>query len=130
MRLVVLDTNVIVSAFWSRNGAPARVVDMVLCSQITPCFDHRILYEYREVLSRPKFGFSQNEIRAFLDWFETVGLSLTAAPSDIPFTDESDKKFYEVAKNAHAILVTGNLKHFPKDPCVMSVAEFLSIAGK
>ena len=130
MRLVVLDTNVIVSAFWSRNGAPARVVDMVLCGQITPCFDHRILYEYREVLSRPKFGFSQNEIRAFLEWFETVGISLTTAPSDIHFIDESDKKFYEVAKSAHAILVTGNLKHFPKNPCVMSVAEFLSIAGK
>ena len=27
--LVVIDTNILVSALWSRNGAPARVVSMV-----------------------------------------------------------------------------------------------------
>ena len=41
------------------------------------------------------------------------------------FVDEADKKFYEVAKFCGAVLVTGNLKHFPEDPLVMSVADFL-----
>ena len=119
--LVVIDTNVLVSALWSRNGAPARVVSMVLTDDIVPCYDYRILCEYREVLQRPKFGFSKSEINALLDWFEAYGRSVLAEPLE----DEADKKFYEVAKFCGAVLVTGNLKHFPKDPLVMSVADFL-----
>ena len=45
------------------------------------------------------------------------------------FLDEADKKFYEVAKFCGAVLVTGNLKHFPKDPLVMSVTDFLDRYG-
>lgn len=123
--LVVIDTNVLVSAFWSKNGAPAKVVSMVLTGTLIPCFDYRILCEYRDVLQRPKFGFSQGQINALLDWFEAYGQSVIAKPIDIPFSDTADKKFYEVAKFCGATLITGNLKHFPKDPQVMSVAEFL-----
>ena len=123
--LVVIDTNVLVSAFWSKNGAPAKVVSMVLTGTLIPCFDYRILCEYRDVLQRPKFGFSQGQINALLDWFEAYGQSVIAKPIDIPFSDTADKKFYEVAKFCGATLITGNLKHFPKDPQVVSVAEFL-----
>ena len=44
--------------------APARVVSMVLTGDIVPCYDYRILCEYREVLQRPKFGFSKSEINS------------------------------------------------------------------
>ena len=123
--LVVIDTNILVSALWSRNGAPARVVSMVLAGTLIPCYDYRILCEYREVLQRPKFGFSKSEINALLEWFTTNGRSVTAEPLDDLFIDEADKKFYEVAKFCGAVLVTGNLKHFPNDPQVMSVTDFM-----
>lgn len=123
--LVVIDTNILVSALWSRNGAPARVVSMVLTGDIVPCYDYRILCGYREVLQRPKFGFSKSEINSLLDWFEACGRSVLAEPLEDVFVDEADKKFYEVAKFCGAVLVTGNLKHFPEDPLVMSVADFL-----
>lgn len=123
--LVVIDTNILVSAFMSRDGAPARVVSLVLSEQLTPCFDYRILCEYREVLQRPKFGFSSGEVNSMLDWIEHYGRSVVAEPLDDVFIDESDKKFYEVAKYCGADLVTGNLKHYPKDPQVMNVATFL-----
>ena len=123
--LVVIDTNVLVSALWSKSGAPAKVVSMVLTGTLIPCFDYRILCEYREVLQRPKFGFSQGQVNALLDWFEAYGQSVIAKPIDTPFSDAADKKFYEVAKFCGATLITGNLKHFPKDPQVVSVAEFL-----
>ncbi len=126
--LVVIDTNVLVSALWSKNGAPAKIISMVLQGSITPCYDYRILCEYREVLQRPKFGFTKIEINALLDLFESSGYSVVANPFNDDFIDESDKKFYEVAKSCHAMLVTGNLKHFPKDPQIVSVAEFLTIA--
>ena len=123
--LVVLDTNILVSSLWSRNGAPARVVSMILTGQLIPCYDYRILTEYRQVLSRPRFNFSDGEIDSLLEWIETSGRSIVADPINDPFIDESDKKFYEVAKFCGAILITGNLKHFPHDPQVMNVSSFL-----
>ena len=123
--LVVLDTNTLVSSLWSRNGAPARVVSMILTGQLIPCYDYRILTEYRQVLSRPRFNFSDGEIDSLLEWIETSGRSIVADPINDPFIDESDKKFYEVAKFCGAILITGNLKHFPNDPQVMNVSSFL-----
>ena len=126
---VVIDTNVLVSALWSRNGTPARIVSMVLGGNIVPCYDYRILCEYREVLQRPKFGFSKSEVNSLLDWFESYGRSVLPESLADVFLDEADKKFYEVAKFCGAVLVTGNLKHFPKDPLVMSVTDFLDRYG-
>ena len=45
---------------------------------------------------------------------------------NIPFADEDDRKFYEVAKQVNAKLITGNLKHFPEDPLVTTAADFLA----
>lgn len=123
--LVVIDTNVLVSSLMSRNGSPAKIVSMVLRGEIIPCYDFRIINEYKNVLNRPKFGFSPAEIKSLLDWFEFGGFSVVAEPIDDEFIDESDKKFYEVAKSSGAILITGNLKHYPVDNQVLSVLDFL-----
>ena len=123
--LVVIDTNNLDSALWSKNGAPARAVGLVLSGQITPCYDHRIMLEYRQVLQRPKFRFRPAEINALLDWFKQSGRSVVPASLDVTFVDEADRKFYEVAKYCGAVLITGNLKHFPNDDAVMSVSDFL-----
>lgn len=122
--LVVIDTNILVSALWSRSGAPARAVGLVLSGHLIPCYDHRIMLEYRQVLQRPKFRFRPSEINALLDWFKQTGRSVIPAPVDISFVDEADRKFYEVAKYCGAVLITGNLKHFPNDDAVMSVSDF------
>lgn len=122
---VVIDTNILVSALWSKNGAPARIISMVINGSLVPCYDYRILSEYREVLRRPKFGFSNGEINSLLDWIESSGRSVVADPIEESFIDEADKKFYEVAKFCQAKLITGNIKHFPQDPLVVTVAEFL-----
>ena len=122
---VVMDTNILVSALWSKNGAPAQIVSMVISGSLVPCYDYRILSEYREVLRRPKFGFSGSEINSILDWFEANGRSVVADPMDDSFIDEADKKFFEVAKFCQVKLITGNMKHFPSDPLVVTVTEFL-----
>lgn len=127
---VVIDTNVLVSSIWSKNGSPAKVLSMVLSGILTPCYDYRILNEYREVLMRPKFDFSESEVNSLLDWIQSYGKSVVATPINIEFTDEEDKKFYEVAKYCNAKLITGNLKHFPEDKDVISVNDFLNKYGK
>ena len=43
------------------------------------------------------------------------------------FENEDDKMFYEVAKTTKAYLVTGNSKHFPKEPMIITPQEFLSV---
>ena len=123
--IAVLDTNVIVSALWTPSGKAAYIVNQVIAGNLKLCHDYRILTEYREVLSRPKFKFSSWQINFLLETFEKDGISVIAdALTDVPFTDESDKKFYEVAKFCNAPLVTGNLKHYPQDDLVKSVADY------
>ncbi|MDR1516408.1 MAG: putative toxin-antitoxin system toxin component, PIN family [Synergistaceae bacterium] len=123
--LVVIDTNVLVSALYSRDGSPAKVIALVQNGVATPCYDYRILIEYREVLARPKFNFAEWEITDLLSQIESDGLSVSPRPLNIELPDEEDRKFYEVAKHCHARLITGNLKHFPNDKIVLSVREFL-----
>ncbi len=123
--LVVIDTNILVSALWSKNGAPAKVLSMIIRGRLIPCYDYRILSEYRDVLKRPKFKFSDGEVNSLLDWIETNGRSVIAEPLNVDFTDEADKKFYEVAKFCNAKIITGNIKHFPDDEIVLTVSDFL-----
>ena len=123
--IVVLDTNVIVSALWTPNGKAAYIVNQVIAGNLKLCHDYRILTEYREVLSRPKFKFSSWQINFLLETFEKDGISVI--PQTLPnisFPDESDRVFYEVAKFCNAPLVTGNLKHFPQDDYIITVTDF------
>ena len=124
--LVVIDTNVLVSAFWSRKGAPAQILALIQNGRLTPCYDSRILAEYRRILRRPKFNFFEWEIIGVLTQIESDGMSVVPCPLAVPFIDEEDRKFYEVARHCNATLITGNLKHFPKDEFVISVAEFMT----
>ena len=121
--LVVLDTNILVSGLMSPNGKPARLLDRVMNGDDTLCVDERILWEYLVVLFRPKFRFDPDAVESLLSYLQSHSLIVTPDASEVPFTDESDRKFYEVAKYCNATLVTGNLKHFPNDPIVKGVQE-------
>ncbi len=123
--LVVIDTNILVSSLWSKSGTPAKIMSLVISGRLIPCYDYRILCEYKEVLSRPKFKFSPSEINALLDFIKHSGRSIIAEPLDTEFADEGDKKFYEVAKQCNATLITGNIKHFPGDEFIMTANDFL-----
>jgi len=122
---IVLDTNVLVSALWSANSKSAAIVNAILENKFTVCYDFRILDEYTKVLHRPKFNFNEWEINALLEPIIKNGLSVIPEPlPNVPFIDESDKKFFEVAKFCNTFVVTGNTKHSPKDPCILTVSDF------
>ena len=122
---IVLDTNVLVSALWSADSKPAAILNQILSGRFRVCYDHRILEEYYNVLRRPKFGFSQWEVSWLLDFIRANGISVIPQPlSDVPFADESDRKFLEVAKFCFAPLITGNMKHYPQDENIISVSDF------
>ena len=111
---VVLDTNVLVAGLLTPHGPSGRVIDLLLNGDLTPCFDDRIIAEYREVLARAKFGFDPTQIEAVLDYVEGEGLHIVAAPLDVSLPDPDDRAFLEVAVAAGAEwLITGNVRHFP-----------------
>jgi predicted nucleic acid-binding protein len=78
--LVVLDTNILVSAFLSAFGAPARVLDLVLTGDLRAAYDDRLMVEYREVLARPKFGFATEDVATVFAYLEAEGERVTARP--------------------------------------------------
>lgn len=122
---IVLDTNILVSALWSASSKPADIVNAILSKKFSVCYDYRILNEYYTVLRRPKFRFAEWEIQNLLNFITSNGISVIADPlPHISFTDESDKKFYKVAKFCHAPLITGNIKHYPQDNCIVTIAGF------
>lgn len=123
---IVLDTNVLVSALLKPESNPAQVLNTILNEKVTLLYDNRILLEYRKVLLRAKFGFSREAVDPLLDFFNSTGEFVAAGPITIPFQDEADKKFYEVAKTGHALfLITGNGTHYPKDPIVITPRDFI-----
>ena len=122
----VVDTNVIVSAFMNTNGTPAKIVSLILNEKIVVLHDNRIIFEYREVLSRDEFGFNMESINDMMDFIMAQGEYIQADYLKIKFTDEADKKFYEVYKSGNAqCLITGNKKHFPKESTILNPKEFL-----
>lgn len=122
---VVIDTNVLVSALWTPNGKPAYILNSILTGKLYICHDYRIINEYYNVLHRSKFHFQEWQISYLLDTIIHDGFSVVPTPlPDLPFTDESDRKFLEVARFSNAFLITGNLKHYPDDSCIISVSDF------
>ena len=78
--LVVLDTNILVSALLSPFGPPARVLDLALTGEVQLAYDDRLLAEYHEVLARPKFGFTPSDVADLLEYLIVSGEPVTASP--------------------------------------------------
>ena len=123
--IIVIDTNVLVSAPLKPENSPAHVLNAILNEKATLLFDNRMLEEYRKVLLRPRFGFSVELIEPLLDYFESEGEFVAADYSGIRFEDPGDKKFYEVAVTKGAdYLVTGNIRHFPNESLIITPRDF------
>lgn len=129
----VFDTNVLVSGLLSKQSDSAVVLtlDALLNKEVIPLYNQEILDEYREVLHRDKFKFPKELVDSVVNQIERDGLLVNRVATDETFMDPDDVVFYEVALSTEdALLVTGNTKHFPKTPVVVTPSEFLKILGK
>ncbi len=131
MRLVVLDTNVVISAGIKLGSAPAiLVMDWVLDGRLQIVTSPWVISEYREVVRRPKFrryGFPPQWLEFLID--ESLRLPDPAAVTE-GGQDAKDLPFLALARVAGAWLVTGNVKHFPETlregVTVLSPTEYLA----
>ena len=105
------------------------LLDHVVEERIVLLYNEEILNEYNEVLHREKFNFNEEQIEAVMSLVR-MGLSLERVPSDELFPDPDDRVFYEVALSKEgAFIVTGNRRHFPQNPIVVTPAEMIKIIG-
>ncbi len=96
--------------------------------QIKPLYNDEILEEYSEVLHRSKFHLDEKDITWLLHFIRENGIDSERFPFDGDMPDEDDRVFYEVALSEEdSFLVTGNLKHFPKVPKVVTAAQMIEI---
>lgn len=128
---VVIDTNVLVSAMLKWDSVPGSVLQLTFDGPVVPVLNAAIVNEYREVLSRPRFGFNDEIVNAVLDTLSSKAIYVDAESTDIDMPDPEDRVFYEVVmekrKDDDAYLVTGNIRHFPDKPFIVTPKELISI---
>ena len=130
MVYAVIDTNIFVSSFITKNetASTKKVIRSMFNGQIKPLYNDEILEEYSEVLHRSKFHLDEKDITWLLHFIRENGIDSERFPFDGAMPDEDDRVFYEVALSEEdSFLVTGNLKHFPKVPKVVTAAQMIEI---
>ena len=124
----VLDTNVLVSAMLRTGSVPGRVLAEALNGDIIPVLNDGIIAEYEDVLHRSKFPINPEVADALISYIVEYGIDSSRAFFDDSMPDEDDRVFYEVTLSREdSLLVTGNLKHYPKSPRVITPADFISL---
>lgn len=120
----VIDTNVLVSALLRWDSVPGAVVEQAINGNLVPVLHEEIMTEYEEVLRRKKFQFSDRDIQALLRGLRERGVFCDPASIDEEMPDKKDAVFYavtmEARKEEDTYLVTGNIRHFPFKPYVVT----------
>ena len=123
---IVLDTNVLVSAALTPNGNAARIVNLIsVNAEIQVYYSMNILAEYKDVLSRPRLNIVTEKQTRAVNAITKMGIMIDPVTSNVPLPDESDRIFYDTAKESESILITGNAKHYPKEDSIITPSQFL-----
>ncbi len=127
----VIDTNVLVSALLNERSAPGEILRKVAEEIVVPLYCADIIEEYEDVLHRAKFSFSAERSEALIDNLLRRGVNLETNRTDFDVSDPDDVVFYAVVmekrQDADAYLITGNKKHFPAEPFVVTPREMLDM---
>ena len=132
MLYAVIDTNVLVSALLNINSNPGKVLLSVFNSETRPLLNAEIIAEYRDVLAREKFHFPAETVDIVMGRLAAVSMNINAADGEFPeITDPKDRCFFAVTMTGRlsedALLVTGNIRHFPAKPFVVTPAQFVAM---
>lgn len=132
---VVIDTNVIVSGLIAKQDTNVyKVLSLLYSGDIIPLYSKEILDEYKMVLSRDKFNLKKSHIGRFINILKTNGIKVTPQHLEVEIPDQDDIKFYELVMDKsiknNKYLITGNIKHYVKNPIIMTPDEFIKVVNK
>ncbi len=111
---VVIDTNVLFEGLTRRGGACGLIVDAWSAGFISGCITNALAYEYDDVLFRKLSKTRWDEIKPVLAYLleersEFVKNYFSWRPNS---PDPGDDHIIDCAMNAHAPVVTSNIKDF------------------
>ncbi len=112
---MVVDTNIVVSAGIHLGGAPAKILDLVLEGELQVFTCPTVVEEYIEVLNRPRFAkylFPPLWLPIFLRC--CIAREQDPPPWPMAGPDLDDLVFLALAKQAGAVLITGNIDDYPE----------------
>ena len=113
---IVLDTNVLISGMLNPSGPPGRIVDFLRTDVLQLVIDDRILAEYIDVMRRDYFlkYFSESDREDVIEYLSKNSHYSSSSVVVHNMPDEGDTPFLEMAITEDVPLVTGNIKHYPK----------------
>jgi predicted nucleic acid-binding protein len=114
----------------SPNGAPSRILNLVINGNIIVVLDARIFAEYSAVLKREKFSFPSDAINKIIAFLQREGVFISPLPLTCAIPDLGDLPFIEVSCHAKVPVVTGNIRHFKGSGVIaMTPVQFPSTTG-
>ncbi|MBI1299608.1 putative toxin-antitoxin system toxin component, PIN family [bacterium] len=135
---VVLDTNLLISAFITPNGEPAQVVKLLHAEAFYLLLSEDVFTELERAIQylklRKLYRYTDEQIEEFLEGIRRVALWVEGTERLVVVqTDESDNRFIELAVAGNArYLMTGDKRHLlkmrryrPID--IVSPTEFLTL---
>lgn len=129
---VVVDTNILVSYLLPNKKLTAirAFMDRVLRGDFELIVSKEIMQEYEDVLHRRKFGFLDDSISELLDFFQYNSIFVEAWDTGVELADSGDLPFFEAyiaEQSPETFLVTGNTKHFPEWPYIVTPSQIIKV---
>jgi putative PIN family toxin of toxin-antitoxin system len=135
---VVLDTNLLISAFISKNGEPAQILSLLQAEHFYLLLSGEVFTELEHVIQYPKlrklYAYTDAQVERFLKGLRRVALWTEASDTlAVVSDDESDNRFIELAVAGGArYIITGDKQHLLKirryhSIEIVSPTEFLAL---
>ena len=130
----VIDTNVVVSSLLNKGkrSPVTDVMEKLSDGTFKSVVSKDVLREYEEVLTRPKFNFSPELVKTVLDFFREKSIVTETWDTGVELTDPSDLPFFEAyiaEQSPETFLVTGNVRHYPDWPYIVTPREMMRVVG-
>lgn len=131
----VTDTNVVVSSIVSKKRDTVVVVFMrrLLDGEFSPIVSKEVIDEYERVLMRPKFNLPSDVVREMLEFFRQNAIMTEAWDTGVELPDPDDLPFFEAyiaEQSPETFLVTGNQKHYPEWPYIVTPRQMVDYLGE
>ena len=117
---LTLDTNVLVSAFVSKQGHPGKLIDVILAfPEIRLALSEPILLEFRDVMMREevreRFGYSAKEVESFVEDLRRVSNMVTVKSRlMVVKEDHKDDIVINTAIDANSDFIVSGDSHLQK----------------